>query len=81
MQTINTKEFTTEQETAFIKGWEASGGYIGDADSPTPWCCPWFYQEEIQVEGDTPEEWGASWWNECRAEVEAELEAETEEDE
>lgn len=78
MQTINTKEFTTEQETAFIKGWEESGGYMGDADSPNPWCCPWYWQEEITVEGESPEEWGASWWAACKDEIEELLAEEAE---
>lgn len=40
-------ELSEERKEAFIEGWKAEGGYIGDIDSPAPWCAPWT--------------WGHSW--------------------
>lgn len=73
--TINLKTLTEEQQKAFIEGWENAGGVMGD-QTPNPWCCPWFFQEEIEVDGKTPYEWGASWWSNCRADVISQLASE-----
>lgn len=68
---IETSALTEEQQAAFIEGWENAGGYADDLDecSPYPWCCPWLWSAEIFVDGDTPEEWGASWWDQCKNEI------------
>lgn len=58
-----------QDKEAFIAGWESVGGYIGDIDSPTPWCCPWLYATAIDVEGETIEEMGADYWEQCREEI------------
>lgn len=79
MHNITTSNLTEEQQAAFMVGWEAAGGYTDDCeDSPAPWCCPWCYQRSITVTGDTPEEWGASWWQQCREEVETLMREEVE---
>ena len=64
-------DFTDEQKEAFIEGWKKAGGYVGDMDSPYPWCCPWELNDEIEVEGETLEEMGADWWRQSKAEIEA----------
>lgn len=69
-KTINTVAMTEEQRAAFIKGWENAGGYMGDVESPAPWCAPWYSYETIEVEGETFEEMGADWWRQCEDEVE-----------
>lgn len=65
---------TEEQQEAFVNGWEAAGGpvCVWD-DSPCPWCAPWTWggSHEIETESDRPEDWGAQWWEENRAEVDA----------
>lgn len=68
---IDTSKFTEEQENKFIEGWESAGGTTSDLedDSPNPWCCPWYWNPVIEVEGTTPEEWGASWWLQCKPEI------------
>lgn len=68
--TINTKNLTDEQRVAFIAGWENAGGTVDDEETSMPWYAPWFYRNNITVEGHTPEEWGASWWDKCRDEIE-----------
>lgn len=74
---IETRHFTDVQREAFIRGWEAAGGYMHDLDSSAPWCCPWTHgSTKINATGNTPEEWGASWWAQCREEVERLTEAE-----
>lgn len=30
-------------EDMFIEAWEKAGGYTGDLEADTPWCCPWTY--------------------------------------
>lgn len=72
-------QMTEQQRSAFIAGWEKSGGYMDDLESPNPWCCPWYYEKQIKVTGEVPEEWGASWWEQCRNEVEQLLESEEDE--
>lgn len=62
MTTLNLKTLTEEQQAAFIEGWESAGGLTDDLETPNPWCCPWYWTDEIEVEGETPEEWGADWW-------------------
>ena len=72
-KTLNLKSLTEEQQDAFIEGWKKAGGYTGDLETPNPypWCCPWDYTDSIEVEGETPEEWGADWWRQNKAEIEA----------
>ena len=73
MTTLNLKLLTEEQKDAFIEGWENAGGLTDDLETPNPWCAPWFWNDEIEieVEGETPEEWGADWWRQNKAEIEA----------
>lgn len=68
---IDTTKFTEEQEARFIDGWENAGGPTSDLEAgvDTPWCCPWYWEPEIEVEGTTPEEWGASWYAQCKEEL------------
>lgn len=67
------KSLTDEQQAAFIEGWENAGGFMGDLETPNPWCCPWDWTDEIEVEveGETLEEMGADWWRQNKAEIEA----------
>lgn len=70
--------FNSEQKEAFIEGWKKAGGYVGDLDSPYPWCAPWthtFYIE-VDAESDDPATIGAAWWKECAAEVDAAIKGE-----
>lgn len=71
-------KFNSEQEEAFIEGWKKAGGYVGDLDSPYPWCAPWTHRAciEVDAESDDPAIIGAAWWKECAAEVEKELKEE-----
>lgn len=71
-KTIDPTELTEKEQSQFIDGWESVGGYTDDLDgcNPYPWCCPWNWAAEIVVEGETPEEWGASWWEACKDEIE-----------
>ena len=73
---INTTTLTEAEQGQFIKGWKEAGGYIGDLEAPIPWCCPWMYEEEIEVRGETPYDWGASWWHTMKADVVATLASE-----
>lgn len=74
-KTLNPKTLTEEQRDAFIEGWKNAGGVMGD-QTPNPWCCPWYWTDEIEVEGETPYDWGASWWHTMRADVVATLASE-----
>lgn len=69
--TIDTTRFTEEDQDAFIEGWEEAGGYMGDADSPAPWCCPWYGESLIEVTGTDVKDWGRQYWLQCKPEVEA----------
>lgn len=73
MTTLNLKSLTSEQRDAFIRGWQNAGGYMDDADSPSPWCAPWTSCDAIDVEGETLEEMGAGYWRQCKPEIEAQL--------
>lgn len=78
---LDTKTLTEEQQSQFIEGWEAAGGYTDDLDSSAPWCCPWHHgNTKIEVTGDDPKSWGAQWWDQCKDEIEAELAAEESEE-
>lgn len=69
---INPADLTEQEQAEFISGWEEAGGFMDDCeDNPCPWCCPWYYMDSIVVSGDTPYEWGASWWEACREEAES----------
>ena len=63
--------FTDAQKKAFIEGWENAGGFVDDPDNPCPWCCPWEWTDEIEVEGENFEEMGADWWHRNRDEIES----------
>lgn len=71
MTTLNLKSLTEEQRDDFVEGWENAGGFMGDLETPNPWCCPWDWTDEIDVEGETLEEMGADWWRQNKAEIEA----------
>lgn len=71
MTTLNLKSLTEEQRDDFVEGWENAGGFMGDLETPCPWCCPWDWTDEIEVEGETLEEMGADWWRQNKAEIEA----------
>jgi hypothetical protein len=77
---IDTATYTDDERDAFVSGWEYAGGTMGDVESSTPWCCPWYHSSPvISVEAGsmpTPTEAGALWWAACRQEIEQLLEAE-----
>lgn len=75
---VRVLNLTDAQKKAFIEGWKKVGGYVGDTDSPCPWCCPWEWTDEIEVEGETLGEMGADWWRRNRVEIEALLAEENE---
>lgn len=77
MTTLNLTALTDEQKEEFISGWKEAGGFMGDIESPYPWCEPWTYELEIEVEGETPEEWGACWWETKKHEMLAAIAAVT----
>lgn len=75
MTTISTLSFSDDDRAAFIRGWEAAGGYVGDIDTPRPWCMPWTYAPEIKLQlssaaAYTLEELGAAFWGKQRDAVE-----------
>lgn len=77
MTNVNFADMTENDRADFVDGWEAAGGVMNDIESATPWCAPWTYQREANFAGANPREWGAEWWAQNRAEIEA-LAAETE---
>ena len=70
---LNTESLPEEEQKRFVHGWKSNGGYIETDVNPDfngdPFCCPWLYQNVIEVHGHTPEDWGAAWWEKCRPEV------------
>ena len=79
MATIDTANFTEEQQALFIQGWKWAGGRMDDFDMPAPWCAPWHWGDtEIEVEGDDVEAWGAQHWHRHKAEIERLLAEEAE---
>ena len=77
---VNVRDLSVKEQDRFVLGWELAGGYIGDAENceEDPWCCPWFYETVIRVDGHTPEEWGASWWYQNEEEIAAQIQADEE---
>lgn len=70
---LYTKSLTECEQYRFIDGWIKNGGYIESKYNSDfggdPYCCVWLYEDVIEVKGHTPEDWGAAWWEKCRAEV------------
>ena len=62
---IDLYNLTDEQQELFIEGWDAAGGYMGDGESPSPWCCPWYSggAPDLETESDNPRDWGAQYWD------------------
>lgn len=79
-KTIDTSRFTEEQRSAFYAAFVAAGGVDDAEGNPDPWGCPWTWQPEITVEGETIEEQAASWFAQNRKEIESLLEEENAED-
>lgn len=73
MKKLYLTTLSEQDKEAFIAGWESAGGYMDDADSPSPWCAPWTSCDAIDVEGETLEEMGADYWRQCKPEIEAQL--------
>ncbi len=71
MSNIHLDSLTEEQQEAFVRGWKRAGGYVGDSESPSPWCCPWLSGESVVLMScsEDPEEWGAQYWGEVKNEV------------
>lgn len=66
---------TDEQRAAFIEGYESAGGFMGDLESDTPYCCPWDWERpDLALNARTPTEAGAAFWELIRGRVEEELE-------
>lgn len=79
---INPEDLSPKQRDEFVSGYEQAGGYMGDAESPAPWCAPWTHgTSEIVVAGPTAKDWGACWWRSNREEIESLLEEEAENEE
>ena len=72
--TVDTSKWSEDEQLDFIEGWEDAGGYMGDSDSPSPWCCPWFSgQPVINVQGSDPYTMGKNYWRLVKNEVEKEI--------
>lgn len=69
MTKLYINSLSEQDKEAFIAGWKSAGGYMDDADSPSPWCAPWTSCDAIDVEGETLEEMGADYWEQCREEI------------
>ena len=71
---VDLSTLTEEQKDEFVDGWKSVGGYVGDMDSPSPWCCPWYWCENFATfDGSTPYEWGIEWWKEWEGQIKSEL--------
>lgn len=69
-KTINTRMFTEEQRNAFYKAFVSAGGPDdADGSNPAPWGCPWEWEPTIEVDGNTVEEWAASWYAQNKDEI------------
>ena len=77
---VDTSLWSEKAQDDFIEGWEDAGGYMGDLDSPAPFCCPWFYDPVIDVSGRTAKDMGRSYWRSMKFEVEDVLRRQTEEE-
>lgn len=67
---VDVNELTEKEERGFIDGWENEGGFMDDcvSDHPCPWCSPWYSGEGVlKLRGDTPAEWGASYFRQVKA--------------
>lgn len=79
---VDLSTLTEEQRDEFVDGWMSVGGYVGDMDSPSPWCFPWYWCEDfVTFEGSTPYEWGIEWLKEWEGQIKSELWYEFEEEE
>lgn len=72
---IDTSTFDFEAQSEFIKGWEEAGGYMDDLrdNDRAPYCAPWQREGVIEVSGDTPAQWGTSYWEQVKDSVLEEL--------
>ena len=46
---VDTSLWSESTQSDFIEGWEDAGEYMGDLDSPSPWCCHWSSNSVIDV--------------------------------
>ena len=51
---IDTSKWNERQQEQFIDGWVDAGGEVEDIDSPSPWCCSWYYDPVINVSSNNP---------------------------
>lgn len=75
---VDTSLWSESAQSDFIEGWEDAGGYMGDLDSPSPWCCPWYSNPVIDVNGKKPYDMGKEYWKKVKTEVEKLIKEETE---
>lgn len=73
---IDLYNLTDEQQELFIQGWDEAGGYMGDGETSSPWCCPWYSGSapDLETESDDPRDWGAQYWALVEDEVMAYIE-------
>ena len=70
----NTSMLSDEEKAEFIQGWKDAGGYMGDSDSPCPWCAPWLRANpfvEPPHYNAFVHEIGRFYWETCKSEIEA----------
>lgn len=68
---LGTEEAWEDFTERFIDGWKEAGGIFFDLENgnPHPWCCPWVGNWGMEVEGETPKDWGASYWQQMHHQV------------
>lgn len=66
---IDTSKWNERQQEQFIDGWVDAGGEVEDIDSPSPWCCPWYYDPVIDVSSNNPYRAGKEYWEQVKDEV------------
>lgn len=67
VQEVDTRTLTQDQREHFIAGWLSAGGLDFDFNTKAPRACPWEHENSVvSVVGQSPYEWGKSWWEQNR---------------
>lgn len=67
VQEVDTRTLTQDQREHFIAGWLSAGGLDFDFNTKAPRACPWEHENSVvSVAGQSPYEWGKSWWEQNR---------------
>lgn len=60
---MKTVELTEEEQEQFVEYfYNVADGRLDDLDTPNPWGCPWYWDEEFELKGENIKEMAENYY-------------------